>query len=140
MICRGLANELITRFGYRRPNDAENLEFRETLNQWRKGGAGSGSRAQNLAIEAGIIEKRLSGIIADTFQLPPPRILGDSPRELKLAVLMDTLKENLTLRFDRMMSGYSGPVTEFVGSVRAGLRTSIMVIALNYKMLEKNLK
>ena len=139
MICKALANELITRFGYRRPDDAENRDFKQSLDRWRNGGATCGTRAANLGISAGIIEKRLPGIISSFFELRQKIFWGEFSREQKVAVAMNNLKETVSGRFDEVINGCSGPVVEFLKTVGTGLRTAFMIIGLNYKMIARKL-
>ena len=141
MICKELTNEIITRFGYRRPTPSENEDFKQTLQQYRKkGGAMSGTRAADLAIEAGIIGKRLPDIFSRFFKLPPAQVIGRHlSREDKVAIVMYSLKEELTTEFDEVITHCSGPIVEFLKTVGSGIRTAVMVIALNYKMIARKL-
>ena len=114
---------------------------KQTLQQFKtKGGATCGSRAADLAVEARIINKRLSGIISKFFKLPSPEIIGGHlSREQKVAVVMLNLNQRITAEFDEVIAHCSGPILEFLGTVRSGIRTAVMVITLNYKMIARKL-
>lgn len=139
MICRALSNELITRFGYRRPDDDENKDFKLSLEKWRSGGAVCGTRAANLGISAGIIEKRLPKIISDFSRFRRIIFSEGISHEQKVAMLMGNLKESVAERFSEIVDQCSGPVVEFLVTVGTGLRTAFMIIGLNYKMIARKL-
>lgn len=140
MICKNVSARIIDSFGYRRPDDSENAAFKTASNDFKsKGGAMAGSRSSNLGIQAALIERKFESVLQKIFYLPPPEICISGSNKRKVTIVMSILNQTLTDSFDRVIQTHRGPIVEFLDTTKSGIRTAVLITALNYKMLAEKL-